>query len=118
MRVLIISSNTLPASPSGPAYVAGAVRQAGHDVDVYESLFASDLAGELATRLDRFQPDVVGLSIRLVHGDVLDPNAPLGTRHLDLRPRVERDRGSHPQELRRQDRAGRTGLQLLRPRLA
>lgn len=29
MKVLIISSNTLPASPSGPAYVAGAVRQAG-----------------------------------------------------------------------------------------
>ncbi len=88
MKVLIISSNTLPASPSGPAYVAGAVRQAGHDVDVYESLFASDLPGELAARFDRFQPDVVGISIRLVHGDVLDPNAPLGTRHLDLRPRV------------------------------
>ncbi len=88
MRVLIISSNTLPASPSGPAYIAGALRQAGHIVNVYESLFAVDLAGELATQLDAFQPDVVGISIRLVHGDVQDSSAPLGTRHLDLRPRV------------------------------
>jgi len=89
MRVLIISSNTLPASPSGPAYVAGAVRQAGHEVDVYESLFAKDLKSELGAKVDAFQPDVVGISIRLVQGDVQDPEAPLGTRHIDLRPRVK-----------------------------
>jgi hypothetical protein len=90
MKTLIISSNTLPgASPSGPAYVAGAVRQAGHIVDVYESLFAADLTGTLVAKLDSFQPDVVGISIRLVHGDVLDSSASLGTRHLDLRPRVK-----------------------------
>ena len=89
MKVLMISSNTLPASPSGPAYIAGAVREAGHDVDVYERLFARDLTGELAARLHGFQPDVVGISIRLVFGDELDANAPLGTRHTDLRPRVK-----------------------------
>ena len=90
MKVLIISSNTLPgASPSGPAYIAGTVRQAGHIVDVYESLFATDLTSTLAAKLDSFQPDVVGVSIRLVHGDVLDSSASLGTRHLDLRPRVK-----------------------------
>jgi radical SAM superfamily enzyme YgiQ (UPF0313 family) len=88
MKVLIISSNTLPASPSGPAYVAGAVRQAGHEVFIFESLFAADLASELAARLGELQPDVVGISIRLVFGDVLDNSAPLGTRHIDLRPRV------------------------------
>ena len=89
MKVLMISTNTLPASPSGPAYVAGALRQAGHTVDVYERLFAADPAGELAARLERFQPDVVGISIRVVHGDALDPDAPLGTRYTDLRPRVK-----------------------------
>lgn len=90
MKTLIISSNTLPgAFPSGPAYVAGAVHQAGHIVDVYESLFATDLTGTLVAKLDSFQPDVVGISIRLVHGDVLDSSAPLRTRHLDLRPRVK-----------------------------
>ncbi len=90
MKVLMISSNTLPgASPSGPAYVAGAIRQAGHTVDVYESLFAADVSSSLAAKLNHFQPDVVGISIRLVHGDQLDASAPLGTRHIDLRPPVK-----------------------------
>ena len=44
MKVLIISSNSLPAAPSGPVYVAGVVRQAGHEVQIYERLFANDLA--------------------------------------------------------------------------
>jgi Radical SAM superfamily/B12 binding domain len=89
VKVLIISSNTLPASPSGPVYLAGAIRQAGHEVQIFERLFAGDLEGELTARLRDFQPDVIGLSIRLVFGDELDPAAPLGTRHTDLRPRVQ-----------------------------
>jgi radical SAM superfamily enzyme YgiQ (UPF0313 family) len=89
MKVLLISTNTLPASPTGPVYVAGAVRQADHEVQIYERLFANDLAGELTTKLMDFQPDVVGVSIRLVFGDEIDPNAALGTRHTDLRPRVK-----------------------------
>lgn len=88
MNVLIISSNTLPSAPSGPAYIAGAVRQAGHQVQVFERLFAENLTDELAGVLQNFQPDVIGLSIRLVFGDELDPSAPFGTRHTDLRPRV------------------------------
>lgn len=89
MKVLIISTNCLPAAPSGPAYVAGALRQAGHDVAVYECLFAQDLTRELAERLQAFQPDVVGVSIRLVHADVQDPAATWGTRYIDLRPQVK-----------------------------
>jgi hypothetical protein len=89
MKVLIISTNTLPASPSGPVYVAGAVRQSGHEVQIFERLFTGDLAGELTAKLRDFQPDVVGVSIRLVFGDESDLEAPLGTRHTDLRPRVK-----------------------------
>ena len=89
MKVLIISANTLPASPTGAAYVAGATRQAGHEVQIYERLFANDLERELTTRLEDFQPDVVGISIRLVFGDEIDLGAPLGTRHTDLRPQVK-----------------------------
>ena len=88
MKVMLISSNTLPAAPSGPAYIAGAVRQAGHEVRVFERLFSDHIAEDLAAELRDFQPDVVGLSIRLVFGDELDPGAPFGTRHTDLRPRV------------------------------
>src|SRR5512140_1420675 len=89
MKVLIISSNTLPASPSGPVYLAGAVRQAGHEVQIYERLFACNLASDLSAKLTEFQPDVVGTSIRLVLGDEIDAEAPLGTRHTDLRPYVK-----------------------------
>jgi len=77
-KVLIISSNSLPAAPSGPAYIAGAVRQAGHEVQVFERLFAANLADELSAILHDFQPDVIGLSIRLVFGDELDSEAPFG----------------------------------------
>lgn len=88
MKVPIISANTLPAAPSGPAYVASAALAAGHTVQVFEALFAQDLQGELEEQIARFNPDVIGISIRLVHGFVLDDNAELGTRHLDLRIRV------------------------------
>jgi hypothetical protein len=55
---------------------------------VFERLFADDVNAELTYVLQEFQPDVIGLSICLVFGDELDPGAPLGTRHTDLRPRV------------------------------
>jgi radical SAM superfamily enzyme YgiQ (UPF0313 family) len=89
MKVLIISSNTLPAAPTGPVYVSGAVRAAGHEVRIYERLFAVDLEAELTAVLEDFQPDVIGVSILLVFGDELDMDAPLGTRHTDLRLRVK-----------------------------
>jgi hypothetical protein len=89
MKVLIISANTLPSAPSGPAYVAGAALAAGHTVEVFETLFAQDLIGELERKIIDFQPDVVGISIRLVHGFVIDERAENGTKHLDLRVKVK-----------------------------
>ena len=89
MKVLIISANTLPSAPSGPAYVAGAAIEAGHTVKVFETLFAQDLISELERQITNFSPDVVGISIRLVHGFVIDESAEFGTKHLDLRVRVK-----------------------------
>lgn len=89
MRVLIVSTNSLPAAPTGPVYLAGAVRSAGHEVRIYERLFAVDLERELADVIAEFQPEVIGVSIRLVFGDQPDPSAPFGTVHTDLRPRVK-----------------------------
>jgi radical SAM superfamily enzyme YgiQ (UPF0313 family) len=85
---LIVSANTLPASPSGPAYLAGAALRAGHTVEVFECLFAGDLTEELEALLLRFNPDVVAVSIRLVHAYVIDETESLNTRRLDLRVRV------------------------------
>jgi radical SAM superfamily enzyme YgiQ (UPF0313 family) len=89
MKILIVSSNTLPAAPTGPVYVAGALRQAGHEVQIYENLFSSANHADLVDQLEQFQPDVTGVSIRLVHGDLQDIAAPFGTRYADMRPRVK-----------------------------
>ena len=51
MKVLIISSNTLPAAPTGPVYLAGAVREAGHEVQIFERLFANAPGDELTSLL-------------------------------------------------------------------
>jgi radical SAM superfamily enzyme YgiQ (UPF0313 family) len=68
MRVLIVSTNRLkspaPAFPSGPAYVAGAAIEAGHEVEVFDCCFAEDVAGGLDEAVKRFRPDVIGISIR------------------------------------------------------
>ncbi len=89
MKVLIISSNTLPFSPSGPAYVAGAALNAGHTVEVFDCLFAKDVLRELDEHLTRFNPDVIGISIRLVTGDIIDESAEFNTRRFDVRPQVK-----------------------------
>ncbi len=88
MKVFIISANALAASPTGPAYIAGAALRAGHTVEVFECLFAQDLQADLQAQIARFQPDVIGISIRLVHGYIIDETAPYNTRHLDLRENV------------------------------
>jgi len=76
MKVLLISANQLPAFPTGPAAVAVAVRRTGHEVQIFETLFASDLKTDLGELRERMRPDVVGISIRLVFGDLLDETAP------------------------------------------
>jgi radical SAM superfamily enzyme YgiQ (UPF0313 family) len=88
-KVLIISSNILPSSPSGPAYVAGAALNAGHTVEVFECLFAKDLVAELKEHITRFNPDVIGISIRLVTGDIIDESAEFNTKFFDVRPKVK-----------------------------
>ena len=92
MKVLIISANTLPASPSGPAYVAGAAQVAGHTVEVFETLYASNVVSNLDTHLQRFDPEVIGISVRLVNGYVVDSQAResrFGIRFFDARPMIK-----------------------------
>ncbi|UCC88301.1 MAG: radical SAM protein [Anaerolineales bacterium] len=89
MKVLIISSNTLPFSPSGPAYVAGAALKAGHRVEVFDCLFSKDVPRELDEHLTRFNPDVIGISIRLVTGDIIDESAEFKTKRFDVRPDIK-----------------------------
>jgi radical SAM superfamily enzyme YgiQ (UPF0313 family) len=85
MKILIISANTFNFSPSGPAYIAGAARDAGHTVEVFDCLFAGDRIRELEGHLTRFKPDVIGISIRTVTGMVPDENAEFGMKRFDTR---------------------------------
>jgi len=70
MKVLIVSSNRYqvpnPVFPIGPAYVAGAAVEAGHEVEVFDCCFAENVAIELERGISRFNPDVIGFSIRNV----------------------------------------------------
>jgi len=85
MNVLIISANTFPFSPSGPAYIAGAACNAGHTVEVFDCLFAKDPIHELEEHITGFNPDVIGISIKTVAGKVADENAEFHTKPFDAR---------------------------------
>ena len=89
MKVLVISSNRvkalaapIPAFPSGPAYIAGAAREAGHEVEVFDACLADDVTGELTEHVERFDPDAIGISVRNVR-------ARRWSDHQDLRPGVK-----------------------------
>lgn len=90
MNVLIVSANTFSFSMAGPAYIAGAARNAGHTVEVFDCLFAQDPPHELEAHLKQFQPDVVGISIRTVAGKIVDKSAEFYTKPFDSRILVKR----------------------------
>jgi radical SAM superfamily enzyme YgiQ (UPF0313 family) len=70
---------------SGPAYIAGAARDAGHTVEVFDCLFAQEPLLELEEHLNRFKPDVIGISIRTVTGKIVDKSAEFYTKPFDAR---------------------------------
>lgn len=89
MKVLIVWADLFGAAPSGPAYVAGAARAAGHTVEVFECITAADLLDDLSAHVDRFAPEVIGLSIRLVNGRVVrDGRDGFACERFDVRPQV------------------------------
>jgi len=70
MRVLLVSANREhlpdPIFPLGLAYIAAAVRDAGHEIDVADLCFGRKPLDDLQNQVDHFQPDVIGLSLRNV----------------------------------------------------
>lgn len=89
LKILLISANRLPASPAGPAYVAGAALQAGHTVEVFDLFLSDNVEPDLAAHLDRFQPDVIAISIRIVNGYVTRrAGEQVQTSPFDARPPV------------------------------
>jgi len=70
MRVLLVSANREhlpdPIFPLGLAYIAAAVKDAGHEIDVADLCFGHKPLDDLRNQIVRFQPDVIGLSLRNV----------------------------------------------------
>jgi radical SAM superfamily enzyme YgiQ (UPF0313 family) len=89
MKVLMVSCDLRISTPAGAAYVAGAARDAGHVVEIFDGYLADDLRGELGEKLFEFAPDVVGMSITAVTSDIVDAQSPFGTRYVDMRSDIK-----------------------------
>jgi len=70
MRVLLVSANREhlpdPIFPLGLAYIAAAVSKAGHEIEVADLCFGRQPLIDLRAQVTRFQPQVIGLSLRNV----------------------------------------------------
>src|SRR5262249_26043525 len=70
MRVLLVSANQErspdPVAPLGLCYVATAVADAGHDVEVVDLCFRPDVETAIAESVDALRPEAIGVSLRNV----------------------------------------------------
>jgi radical SAM superfamily enzyme YgiQ (UPF0313 family) len=68
--VLVISANPAvypdPVYPLGAAYVCSALAEAGHEVASFDCCFQTDFAAALCRDIEKFQPEVIGISMRNV----------------------------------------------------
>ena len=68
MKILLISVNRekmpFPVFPLGLAYIAKALRDEGHRIEVMDLCFSGEVSGDLKSALHRFQPDLIGISLR------------------------------------------------------
>jgi len=70
MRILLVSANREhlpdPIFPLGLAYIAAAVKNAGHEIEVADLCFGRQPLTHLRKQVLHFKPDVIGLSLRNV----------------------------------------------------
>jgi radical SAM superfamily enzyme YgiQ (UPF0313 family) len=68
MRILLVSVNRermpYPVAPLGLAYIAGALKQAGHDVRAIDLCFSTANEQDLQRIVEDFPPDTIGISLR------------------------------------------------------
>jgi radical SAM superfamily enzyme YgiQ (UPF0313 family) len=68
MKILLISVNRermpFPVFPLGLAYIAKALSEEGHPIEVIDLCFSQDISVDLKSTLHRFQPDLIGISVR------------------------------------------------------
>ena len=76
MRVLLISANTetinMPVLPLGLVYVAEAVKNAGHEVELIDMMEQHDSQLTLQDAVNDFQPEVIGVSVRNIDDQCME----------------------------------------------
>jgi radical SAM superfamily enzyme YgiQ (UPF0313 family) len=68
MRILLISVNRekmpYPVFPLGLAYLAKALREESHSIEVLDLCFSRDISVDLKKTIYQFQPELIGISLR------------------------------------------------------
>jgi radical SAM superfamily enzyme YgiQ (UPF0313 family) len=68
MKIFLVSVNRermpFPVFPLGLAYIAKALREEGHQIEVMDLCFSQQVSADLESTLRRFQPDLIGISLR------------------------------------------------------
>ncbi|WP_299977390.1 radical SAM protein [Desulfobacula sp.] len=74
MKVLLVSANTeminMPVLPLGMAFVARATEDAGHEVSQINLMAEPEALKTLAARIQKVQPDIIGISVRNIDDQV------------------------------------------------
>lgn len=79
MNILLISTNRnqfpMPVIPIGACMIADAAQSAGHKVRFLDLMFERDTLRAIQMELKRFNPDVIGLSVRNIdNNDIQSPS--------------------------------------------
>lgn len=68
MRVLLIPASLdffpMYAAPLGEAYIAAYIQKQGHEVEILDLALHEDIEKDISNAIDRFDPEVIGMSIR------------------------------------------------------
>jgi radical SAM superfamily enzyme YgiQ (UPF0313 family) len=68
MKIFLISVNRermpFPVFPLGLAYIAKALSEAGHQIEVMDLCFSQEVSADFENSLQHFQPDLIGISLR------------------------------------------------------
>ncbi len=77
MKVLLVSTNRftepMPVLPIGVGCLSRALKDAGHEVQVLDMLWEDDPPAAAATKVNEFEPELVGISIRNTDDYIVDP---------------------------------------------
>ncbi len=78
MKILLISASTeqinMPVLPLGMACIGAAVQNAGHEVNTVNLMMARDIRGLLRETISGFSPDVIGISVRNIDDQMMEPS--------------------------------------------